>query len=121
MRTCVIFNPTAKGEKARRFRRHLDEIVCDASEKVSGNRRTDPLLQPRLTKLVDDPRPPMILAKPWQIYWTGLPNSTTGEARALLDLPACSGGPAPIGYYLWQGNWWLGCTLEGDSADGALP
>jgi YegS/Rv2252/BmrU family lipid kinase len=24
MRACVIFNPTAKGEKARRFRRHLD-------------------------------------------------------------------------------------------------
>ncbi len=26
MRTCVIFNPAARGEKARRFRRHLDEI-----------------------------------------------------------------------------------------------
>ena len=26
MRACVIFNPTAKGEKARRFRRHLDAI-----------------------------------------------------------------------------------------------
>jgi len=26
VRTCVIFNPTARGEKARRFRAHLDEI-----------------------------------------------------------------------------------------------
>lgn len=26
MRICVIFNPTARGDKARRFRRHLDEI-----------------------------------------------------------------------------------------------
>ena len=26
VRTCVIFNPTAKGEKAKRFRRHLDAI-----------------------------------------------------------------------------------------------
>jgi YegS/Rv2252/BmrU family lipid kinase len=26
VRTCVIFNPTARGEKARRFRRHLEEI-----------------------------------------------------------------------------------------------
>lgn len=26
MRTCVIFNPAAKGDKARRFRRHLDNI-----------------------------------------------------------------------------------------------
>jgi diacylglycerol kinase (ATP) len=26
VRACVIFNPVARGEKARRFRRHLDEI-----------------------------------------------------------------------------------------------
>lgn len=26
MRTCLIFNPTARGEKARRFRNHLDRI-----------------------------------------------------------------------------------------------
>jgi diacylglycerol kinase (ATP) len=26
VRTCVIFNPTARGDKARRFRRHLDAI-----------------------------------------------------------------------------------------------
>ncbi len=26
VRTCVIFNPTAKGDKARRFRRHLHEL-----------------------------------------------------------------------------------------------
>lgn len=33
MRTCVIFNPTAKGDKARRFRRHLDEIGREAALK----------------------------------------------------------------------------------------
>lgn len=27
MRACVIFNPTAKGDKARNFRRHLDEFA----------------------------------------------------------------------------------------------
>lgn len=26
MRACVIFNPTAKGDKARHFRRHIDEL-----------------------------------------------------------------------------------------------
>jgi diacylglycerol kinase (ATP) len=30
-RTCVIFNPTARGEKARRFRRHLDEIAAQSA------------------------------------------------------------------------------------------
>lgn len=29
MRTCIIFNPTAKGNKARNFRRHLDEYAAD--------------------------------------------------------------------------------------------
>lgn len=33
MRACVIFNPTAKGDKARNFRRHLDEIGADAALK----------------------------------------------------------------------------------------
>lgn len=33
MRTCVIFNPTAKGDKARNFRRHLNEIGADAALK----------------------------------------------------------------------------------------
>jgi diacylglycerol kinase (ATP) len=28
VRTCVIFNPTARGNKARRFRRHLDEMAA---------------------------------------------------------------------------------------------
>ncbi|NBV23596.1 MAG: diacylglycerol kinase family lipid kinase [Proteobacteria bacterium] len=27
MRTCVIFNPTARGDKARHFRKHLDEFA----------------------------------------------------------------------------------------------
>ncbi len=35
MRTCVIFNPTAKGDKARRFRRHLDEIASQSSLKLT--------------------------------------------------------------------------------------
>lgn len=35
MRTCIIFNPTARGEKARRFRRHLDEIGSQATLKLT--------------------------------------------------------------------------------------
>lgn len=31
VRICVIFNPTAKGDKARRFRRHLAEIGAEAT------------------------------------------------------------------------------------------
>ncbi len=31
MRTCVIFNPAAKGEKARRFRRQLGEIAAECT------------------------------------------------------------------------------------------
>ena len=33
MRTCVIFNPTARGDKARRFRRHLDAIGKESALK----------------------------------------------------------------------------------------
>src|SRR6516162_4344033 len=33
VRTCVIFNPTAKGNKARNFRRHLDEFAADCALK----------------------------------------------------------------------------------------
>lgn len=33
MRICVIFNPTARGEKARRFRRHLDTIGAECALK----------------------------------------------------------------------------------------
>ena len=33
MRTCVIFNPTARGEKARRFRHHLDDIGTQSTLK----------------------------------------------------------------------------------------
>jgi YegS/Rv2252/BmrU family lipid kinase len=32
---CVIFNPTARGEKARRFRKHLDEIGTQATLKLT--------------------------------------------------------------------------------------
>jgi len=33
VRTCIIFNPTAKGNKARHFRRHLDEYAADCTLK----------------------------------------------------------------------------------------
>jgi YegS/Rv2252/BmrU family lipid kinase len=33
MRTCVIFNPTARGERAKRFRRHLDAIGAECALK----------------------------------------------------------------------------------------
>src|SRR5436190_11493079 len=36
MRTCVIFNPSARGDKARRFRRHLDEIATQATLKLTA-------------------------------------------------------------------------------------
>lgn len=35
MRICVIFNPTAKGDKARRFRRSLDAFATDATFKLT--------------------------------------------------------------------------------------
>ena len=35
VRTCVIFNPTAKGEKARRFRTHLDAIGSESTLKLT--------------------------------------------------------------------------------------
>lgn len=35
MRTCVIFNPTARGEKARRLRHHLDVIATQATIKLT--------------------------------------------------------------------------------------
>ncbi|HZR20309.1 MAG TPA: diacylglycerol kinase family protein [Verrucomicrobiae bacterium] len=35
MKTCVIFNPAARGEKARRFRRHLDEIGSQSVLKLT--------------------------------------------------------------------------------------
>jgi YegS/Rv2252/BmrU family lipid kinase len=43
VRICVIFNPAAKGEKARRFRRHLDEIGAESALKLTtgpGDART---------------------------------------------------------------------------------
>lgn len=33
MRACVIFNPTARGDKARHFRRHLDEFAAGVALK----------------------------------------------------------------------------------------
>jgi diacylglycerol kinase (ATP) len=36
VRTCVIFNPAARGEKARRFRRHLDEIAARSALKATA-------------------------------------------------------------------------------------
>jgi YegS/Rv2252/BmrU family lipid kinase len=36
VRTCVIFNPTAKGEKAQRFKRYLEEIGSRATLKLTA-------------------------------------------------------------------------------------
>jgi YegS/Rv2252/BmrU family lipid kinase len=36
VRTCVIFNPTARGEKANRFRRHLDDIAGESTIKLTA-------------------------------------------------------------------------------------
>ena len=36
MRTCVIFNPAARGEKARHFRRHLDAIGKECALKLTA-------------------------------------------------------------------------------------
>jgi diacylglycerol kinase (ATP) len=36
VRTCVIFNPTARGDKARRFRRHLDAIGRESALKSTA-------------------------------------------------------------------------------------
>jgi hypothetical protein len=36
LRTCVIFNPAAKGDKARRFRRHLDEFASRCTFKLTA-------------------------------------------------------------------------------------
>src|SRR6476646_5924949 len=35
MRTCVIFNPTARGDKARRLRHHLDTISAQSTLKLT--------------------------------------------------------------------------------------
>jgi diacylglycerol kinase (ATP) len=35
VKTCVIFNPAARGEKAKRFRRHLDEIGSQTTLKLT--------------------------------------------------------------------------------------
>ena len=36
MRICVILNPTARGEKARRFRRHLDDFGTQSTLKLTA-------------------------------------------------------------------------------------
>lgn len=36
MKTCVIFNPTARGDKARRLRSHLDDIAREATLMPTG-------------------------------------------------------------------------------------
>ena len=36
MRVCVIFNPAAKGDKAKNFRRHLDEIGSQCALKLTA-------------------------------------------------------------------------------------
>jgi len=37
MKSCVIFNPAARGEKARRFRRHLEEIGTQTTLKSTAS------------------------------------------------------------------------------------
>ena len=36
VRTCVIFNPAARGNKARRFRRHLDDMAVGVAFKATA-------------------------------------------------------------------------------------
>src|SRR3982074_628342 len=36
VRTCVIFNPTARGEKGRHFRRHLDSLGGQITLKLTA-------------------------------------------------------------------------------------
>ena len=36
MRACVIFNPAARGEKAKRFRRHLDDFASEIELKLTA-------------------------------------------------------------------------------------
>ena len=36
VRTCIIFNPTAKGNKARNFRRHLDDFAANCTLKLTA-------------------------------------------------------------------------------------
>jgi YegS/Rv2252/BmrU family lipid kinase len=36
VRTCIIFNPTAKGNKARHFRHHLDEFAAECTLKLTA-------------------------------------------------------------------------------------
>ena len=36
MRTCIIFNPTAKGNKAQHFRHHLDEFAAECTLKLTA-------------------------------------------------------------------------------------
>jgi diacylglycerol kinase (ATP) len=36
VRRCVILNPSAKGEKAKRFRRHLDEVAAESTLKLTS-------------------------------------------------------------------------------------
>jgi diacylglycerol kinase (ATP) len=36
LRTCVIFNPTAQGDKAKRFRRHLDAFAAESSLRLTA-------------------------------------------------------------------------------------
>ena len=36
MRTCVIFNPAARGDKARRLRRYLDDLRAQATLKLTA-------------------------------------------------------------------------------------
>ncbi|ANG62619.1 hypothetical protein A8C75_09075 [Marinobacterium aestuarii] len=79
----------------------LLDLVADASEQVSGARRTEPPL-PRLASEVRDPRPPVLDVQPWAITWTALPNGETNEARASLALPRGTGDPPAQSFNIWR-------------------
>ena len=77
------------------------QVVADASEQVSGIRRTQPPLA-IIRQIIEDPRAPVILSEPWAIQWTSMPNGVTGHAKAVLTLPKFGAGPRPVGFYVWR-------------------
>ena len=75
MRICVIFNPAAKGEKARRFRRHLDEIGAQSALKLTtgpGEALLKKQFRPEIRRAVT----------PFLLDWT----RKTGETMARAHL-----------------------------------
>jgi hypothetical protein len=76
-------------------------LVADASERVSGTRRTRPPLKPLYAE-VHDPRPPVLDVLPWAITWTALPRGELNEARATLPLPYVIGEVPAQSFNVWR-------------------